>query len=165
MENRVNGSLVHAHIICQRKSWLMSRNLSGNQENQFLEIGRLISKKTYQRNKKEINFGDNKIDFIRKENSTLIIAETKKSSKQLEASKAQLLFYLYSYKKELKEALGEIRIPKEKKVIAVKLTRQKEEYIETLVKKIEDIISMGKPPEKKRTGLCSSCSYLEFCWA
>jgi CRISPR-associated exonuclease Cas4 len=152
-------------MICARQAWLMTRNISGDQENEFIETGRFISEKTYKRNKKEINIGNNKIDFIKNENNTLIISETKKSSKKIEATEAQLLFYLYSYKKELKEAVGEIRIPKEKKVISVELTKEKEQYIENLIKEIENIINMEKPPEKKRIRACASCSYLEFCWS
>jgi CRISPR-associated exonuclease Cas4 len=165
MEFKITGSVVYAFMVCKRQAWLMSRNISGDQENEFLEIGRFISEKSYERNKKEINFTDNKIDFIRNENSTLIIAETKKSSKKLDATETQLLFYLYSYKNELKEALGEIRVPKEKKVIPVELTKEKEEYIENLIKDMENIISMEKPPEKKKIRPCASCSYLEFCWS
>lgn len=165
MEYKITGSVVYAFMVCKRQAWFMSRNISGDQENEFLEIGRFISEKTYERNKKEINIGDNKIDFIRNENNTLIIAETKKSSKKLDATEAQLLFYLYSYKNELNEALGEIRIPKEKKVIPLELTKEKEEYIICLIEQIKEIINMEKPPEKKKIRPCSSCSYLEFCWS
>ncbi|MGM0641733.1 MAG: CRISPR-associated protein Cas4 [Thermotogota bacterium] len=165
MSFKITGSVIQAYIICPRQAWLMSRNISGDQENAFIEIGRFISDNSYSRNKKEINLGDNKIDFIRNEDDTLIISETKKSSKKLDATEAQLLFYLYSYKNDFKEALGEIRVPKEKKVIPVELTKEKEEYIENLIKEIEEIINMEKPPEKKRIRACSSCSYLEFCWS
>lgn len=161
----VTGSVIQSYVVCPRQTWLMSRNISGDQENEFLEIGRLITEKSYQRDKKEINLGDNKIDFLRNENNTLIIAETKKSSKRLKATEAQLLFYLYSYKKDYGEAFGEIRIPKEKKVISVELTKEKEAYIENIIEEINILIDFIKPPEKKRIKPCSSCSYLEFCWS
>ncbi len=73
----------------------MSRNISGDQYNEFIAIGRLISESSYKNNKKEINIGSNKIDFIKKDNDSLVIVETKKSSKMLNATEAQLLFYLY----------------------------------------------------------------------
>lgn len=165
MDIKITGSVIQAYMVCPRQTWLMSRNISGDQENEYLEIGRLITEKSYQRDKKEINLGDNKIDFIRNENNTLIIAETKKSSKMLKATEAQLLFYLYSYKKDYGEAAGEIRIPKEKKFILVELTKEKEEYIESIIEEIRNITNLAKPPEKKRIKPCSSCSYLEFCWS
>lgn len=165
MSFKVTGSIIQAYMICPRQTWLMSRNISGDQETESLEIGRFVSEKTYKRNKKEINIGNNKIDFIRNENNTLIIAETKKSSKKIEATEAQLLFYLYSYKNELKEVFGEIKVPKEKKAISVKLTEEKEKYIKTLIREIEELISLEKAPVKKRIKVCSSCSYLEFCWS
>lgn len=162
---KISGSIIQSYIICPRQTWLMSRNISGDQYNEFLAIGRLISEESYQRNKKEINIGSNKIDFIRKENDSLIIAETKKSSKMLKATEAQLLFYLYSYKNKFREVKGEIRIPKEKKIIEVELTKEKADYIEGLVEEINSIVDKDSAPLKKRIKACSSCSYLEFCWS
>lgn len=162
---KITGSIIQAYIICPRQTWLMSRNISGDQQNEFISIGRLISENTYQRNKKEINLGDNKIDFIKKDNDSLIIVETKKSSKMIKATEAQLLFYLYSYKNKFSEVKGEIRVPKEKKVIEVELTDEKVEYIENLVEEINSVIDKESAPSKKRIKVCGSCSYLDFCWS
>jgi len=162
---KITGSIIQAYVICPRQTWLMSRNICGDQQNEFLAIGRLVSETTYQRNKKEINIGNNKIDFIRKENNSLIVVETKKSSKMLNATQAQLLFYLYSYKAKFRKVAGEIRIPKEKKIIAVELTSEKIKYIERLIEEITLIIDGELAPEKKRIKVCSSCSYLDFCWS
>lgn len=162
---KINGSLLHTYVICPRKTWLLSRQITGDQYNEFLAIGRLLSEESYKREKKEINFGDNKIDFIKKDNDSLIIAETKKSSKMLKASEAQLLFYLYSYKNKIRNVKGEIRIPKEKKVIDVELTDEKIVYIEGLIEEINSIVDKELAPLKKRIKACRSCSYLEFCWS
>jgi CRISPR-associated exonuclease Cas4 len=162
---KISGSIIQSYIICPRQTWLMSRNICGDRYNEFLAIGRLISEKTYERNKKEIDIGSNKIDFIKKDNNSLIIVETKKSSKMIKATEAQLLFYLYSYKNRFREVSGEIRIPKEKKVIEVELTDEKIEYIKKLVEEINSVIDKESAPEKKRIKVCSSCSYLDFCWS
>ncbi len=161
----ITGSIIQAYVVCPRQTWLMSRKISGDQQNEFISIGRLISEKTYQRNKKEINLGNNKFDFIKKDNDSLVIVETKKSSKMIKATEAQLLFYLYSYKNKFREVKGEIRVPKEKKVINIELTDEKTEYIEKLVEEINSIIDKGSAPLKKRIKPCSSCSYLDFCWS
>lgn len=162
---KITGSVVHAHVVCPRKSWLMSRQISGDQDNEFLEIGRFISDKTYKRDNKEINLGENKVDFIRKKDNSLIISETKKSSKMIDATEAQLLFYLFSYKDNFRKVYGEIRIPKEKKVIPIELAEEKENYVKCLIDEIYKLINIGKPPDKKRIKACASCSYLEFCWS
>jgi len=161
----ITGSIIQSYIICPRQTWLMSRKISGDQQNEFISIGRHISETTYQRNKKEINLGDNKIDFIKKENDSLIIVETKKSSKMIEATETQLLFYLYSYKNKFREVKGEIRVPKENKVIELELTEEKTKCIEKLVGEINSIIKKNSAPRKKRIKPCSSCSYLDFCWS
>ncbi|MDY0360447.1 MAG: CRISPR-associated protein Cas4 [Desulforegulaceae bacterium] len=165
MEFKITGSVIHAYVVCPRKSWLMTRQISGDQDNELLEIGRFISEKTYKRDNKEINLGDSKIDFIRKKDNILIISETKKSSKMIDATEAQLLFYLFSYKDNFRKAYGEIRIPKEKKVIPIELAEEKENYVKCLINEIEELINTEKPPDKKRIKACASCSYLEFCWS
>lgn len=162
---KITGSIIQSYIICPRQTWLMSRKISGDQQNEFISIGRLISERTYLKNKKEINLGNNKIDFIRKENNSLIIVETKKSSKMIKATEAQLLFYLYSYKNQFSKVTGEIRIPKEKKVIVVELTKEKTDSIEKIIEDINLIVEKESAPKKKRIKPCSSCSYLDFCWS
>jgi CRISPR-associated protein Cas1 len=49
---KITGSLVQAYMICKRQAWLMSRHLTGNQSNDFLKIGRLLSETSFQGNKK-----------------------------------------------------------------------------------------------------------------
>jgi len=161
----ISGSIIQSYIICPRQTWLISRKISGDQYNEFISIGRLISENTYQTNKKEIKIDSNIIDFIKKDNDSLVIVETKKSSKMIEAAEAQLLFYLYSYKNKFRAVKGEIRIPKEKKIIEIELTDKKEEYIKNLIQEINIVINNESAPVKKRIKVCNTCSYLDFCWS
>jgi len=162
---RISGSLVQSFIVCPRQTWFMARNLTGDQYNEFLMIGRLISETSYEDKKKEIMIGNNKIDFIKKKNNTLIIAETKKSSKMLKATEAQLLYYLFINKDRFENVRGEIRIPKEKKLIPIELNEDNEKYIQEIIQSINTIIEKDHAPEKVRKSYCKTCSYLEFCWA
>jgi CRISPR-associated exonuclease Cas4 len=83
----------------------------------------------------------------------------------IEASKAQLLNYLYLlYKKGLK-VKGEIRIPKEKKIIKIELTEKDIEYIKNLHSEIKKLINQTTLPQMKWSSICKKCSYAEFCWA
>ena len=96
----ISGSLIQAYLICPRQSWLMSRNLFGDQYNEFMAIGRLYSDESYKREKKEIKIGSNVIDVLKKENGEVVLIETKKSSRAIDASKFQLLYYIpYCLKK------------------------------------------------------------------
>ncbi len=161
----ITGSIVQAYVICSRQAWLMSRNISGNQYNDFIAIGRLLSEETYRKDKKEILIGGNKIDIIRGDDNSLTLIEIKKSLKMVEASEMQLLYYMYGIKDKEIEIKGEIRIPKEKKVIPVDLTKEGIKKVEETITSIEELLKNEDPPRKIRLKYCKTCSYLEFCWA
>ena len=162
---KVTGSVLQAFIICQRQAWLMARNISGNQYNEFIAIGRLLSEETYKRDKKEIMIGGNKIDVIRQKDGVMTLIETKKSSRMIEASEMQLLFYLYNISKKDRTIKGEIRVPKEKKVIPVELTDERIIEVEKLISKIKCLLQQESAPIKNWIKFCKTCSYLEFCWS
>jgi CRISPR-associated exonuclease Cas4 len=162
---KISGSIIQSYMICPRQSWLMTRNLSGDQHNEFLDIGRLISEETYKRDRKEIMIGGNKIDVIRKDQNSVLLIETKKSSRAEEAGEMQLLFYMYNLRHKIEHLRGEIRYPKEKKVVELELTEEKIKEIEGIIERLNEIGQRPLPPEKKWIGYCKTCSYLEFCWA
>jgi len=162
---KINGSLIQAYIICPRKSWLMSRQISGDQYNEFLAIGRLYAEESFKREKKEVLLGGNKLDIVKESEGTFTVIETKKSSKMIKASKMQLLNYLYFFSKKGYIVKGEIRIPKEKKIIHVEFGEDEKKIIESLHNTINTLVDQDHPPEKKRIGVCKNCSYMEFCWS
>ena len=104
------------------------------------------------------------MDIFRIEKNSLIIGEIKKSSKYLRSAKMQLAFYL----KELQQlgvyAKGELRFPKEKKVINVELDEETSHGLEEAVEEIFALVALGNPPAPKRVHWCSKCAYREFCW-
>ncbi len=161
----VTGSLIQAFIVCPRQAWLLSRQLTGNQYNDFLAIGRLISEESYKREKREVQIEGGKIDFIRSEKGELVLVEVKKSSKYLEASRMQLLFYLKKLNFKDQNITGEIRIPMEKKVIKVTWDAEARKEIEKIIQELESMIVQGKPPDVEYSLRCKTCSYNEFCWS
>ena len=165
MENEISiyGSLLQAYKICPRQAWLMSRNLIGNQDHETLAIGRMIAETTYKKNKKEIRVGNNILDIVKAENGMITLIEVKKSSKAIESSIAQLLFYIYKLKNS--NISAEIRIPKERKIIPVVLTDEKKMELEKLIGEVQDYLSKENPQIAKRVKYCKTCSYNEFCWA
>ncbi len=162
---KISGSLIQAYIICPRQAWLMSHQITGNQYNEFLVIGRLYSEETYKREKKEILIDGNKIDVIKEKNGVLTLIETKKSSKMINAAKMQLLNYLYSFSKKGFSVKGEIRVPKEKKIIKIDLSKENVELLKKTLNDIEMLIKKEIAPEPVRKNLCKTCSYNEFCWS
>ena len=77
----------------------------------------------------------------------------------------QLLYYLRELKRMGIEAVGELRIPEEKRVIKISLDVQSEEELERTERDILRIIYLDKPPKAKKVPWCRSCAYRELCWS
>jgi len=142
----------------------MARELSPNQEDPFLEIGRLLQEDTYKREKKEITVGNMKIDLIKRKNGETVVGEIKKSSRFERSAIMQLAFYLYGLKKRGINAKGELMVPKERKRIPVELTPDIEDELRQAFRQIKYIITQNNPPEPVKNKYCSRCAYREFCW-
>jgi len=147
----------------------MTRQLTADQHNEFLEIGRLIDETTFKREKKSIYLADMEamLDMVTKKDGIYYIAEIKKSSKTLESGIFQLKYYLYLLKKRKGiDIKGIIKIPKEKISKNVVLTNDDEVKISNILKEMEKVISLAIPPKlKKRLKFCSTCAHLDFCWS
>jgi CRISPR-associated exonuclease Cas4 len=50
---KITGTLIWYYYICPREVWLMAHELNPNQEDSFLEIGRLLREDAYKREKKK----------------------------------------------------------------------------------------------------------------
>lgn len=161
----ITGNTINAYYVCKRKLWLFMRQIMPNRNYELLELGRLISNETYLREKKEISLEGMKIDIVKKEHSSIVIGEIKKSSSCLKAAKMQLVFYLYQLKKEGINLKGEILIPKEREKIPIELTDELEDELNRAISDIEEISSKEIPPSKEKIKFCTHCAYREFCWA
>lgn len=160
-------SIFNAYNLCPRQAWLMSRNLTADQQNTYLDIGRLISRESFKREKKEIYLADisAKIDMISKYNNQIFVAEIKKSSATMESGILQLKYYLYLLHKKNIKVDGLIKIPKEKISRKVSLTKPDITFIEKQKIKIKKMLNRDKPPEQKKIKICRTCAHNEFCWA
>lgn len=161
----VNGTLVWYYKICKREVYLMAHSIVPNQQDENIEIGRFIHDNYYRRNEKEIRFGNVVFDVMYKNGNKLIIGETKKSSKFLEASKWQLLFYLNVLKQAGIEARGVLQYPEERKRVDVELTDENISELENIIKDIEQIIDAPNPPKVEECIYCKNCAYREYCYA
>ncbi|MEM5777515.1 MAG: CRISPR-associated protein Cas4 [Candidatus Aenigmatarchaeota archaeon] len=150
--------------ICERQVWLIGHSIEPFQEHERLEYGRAIHELFYKRYTKEMLIdGVIKVDIIKREG---IVAEVKTSSKNLNSAKMQLLYYLYYLKKEKGiTAVGQILIPTEKRIIDIHLTNENERDIENILRRIDYIMSLSKPPKPIKISYCKACAYKEMCWA
>jgi CRISPR-associated protein Cas4 len=164
-ELRVTGTMVWYYYVCQREVWLMAHQLEPDSEDDNLEYGRFLHQHAYKRQKKEISIGHAVFDLFRVEGDKLVIGEVKKSSKHLESARMQLLYYLRELKRMGVDAVGELRIPEEKRVINVSLDEETEEELERAERDILRIIYLDRPPKAKKIPWCRSCAYRELCWS
>lgn len=93
MEEKITGVMIYYYKVCHRKLWYFHHQIQMEQENENVQMGKLLDENSYDREDKHINI-DNviNIDFIR---SNGILHEVKKSKKIEEASIFQVKYYLY----------------------------------------------------------------------
>jgi len=161
----VTGTLIWYYHICHREVWLMAHNVVPDQDNANIDLGRFIHEDSYRREKKEISFGNIKLDIVRKGKDGLVIGEVKKSSKFEASARMQLGYYLAELDKAGIKAKGELFFPKEKKREIVELTEDLKAQLDSAVRDILRIAYLDRPPEPVKIKFCRNCAYAEFCWS
>ena len=161
----VTGTLIWYYYICHREVWLMARQINPDEDNSNVDLGRFIHEQSYQREKKEISFGNIKLDIIKKGKEGLVIGEVKKSSKFEASARMQLAFYLSELEKAGLKAKGELCFPKEKKREVMELTDQLRTQLDSAVRDILRIAYLDRSPEPVKCKWCKNCAYAEFCWS
>jgi CRISPR-associated exonuclease Cas4 len=158
----ITGTQVNYYLICQRKLWLFSHNITMEHTSEAVEIGSLVHKQSYTRRNKEIVFDGIKIDFFDKNHG--VIHEVKKSRKMEEAHYWQLKYYIYYFKKLGLFVSGKIDYPLIRRTQMVELSADDEAALE---KMLDDIVIINKqelPPPVIKAKICKSCSYYELCY-
>ncbi len=162
---KINGTIFRSYHICKRQAWLVIREMNPDQEDGFLELGRMIHENSYKRTKKEIIFDGCKFDLIDIGKEKTIIGEIKKSSKAMQSSILQLKFYLYILNKKGIKVTGEIRVPTEKNRISIVLNDEDISNIEKLIDEMNENLNKDKIPQVTKNKYCKNCAYKDFCWS
>jgi len=165
LDQPITGVLFQSYGLCKRQVWLMAHKIIPDQDNQFIELGRLLDENSYQRERKKIALDNIEIDILTKKDKRILIGEVKKSSKALESATLQLCFYLFELKQSGILAQGVLMFPTEKKRIPIELTLDKEIQITQIKRNIENLIQQGYPPDQEYMKYCTKCAYEEFCWS
>jgi len=164
-EFKVSGTYIWYYCICQREVWLLAHALEADQQDENIQIGNVIHETSYNRNSKEIGFNNSKFDVISNNNGKLIVGEMKKSSRFIESSRMQLLFYLKELSDNNIDAEGVLLFPDEKKREIVKLDDESKLRIKNIIEDICRIINLEEAPIPAKNKYCNKCAYAEFCWA
>jgi CRISPR-associated protein Cas4 len=163
LEEQINGSLVNAYIVCKRQAWLYAHQVHGDQNNEYLLMGKALAQAQENKNLHEYPFGNLVFDKLSKESGHYLVTEYKKSLKNVSAGEMQLLFYIYCLKKglNLKEVKGKLVCGK--KTIPVDDSEENFKKMEQIIKEIIELVSQEKPPKFVPIRYCKTCSYQDYC--
>jgi len=161
----VSGTLVWYYYICPREVWLISHQITPDQDDSNISLGRFIQEYSYPRERKELSVGHSKMDVFKVDSGKLIIGEVKKTSKYRHSARMQLAFYLDELKQRGVDAKGELRFPREKLREEVTLDENTEKELDRTRREILRILYLPQPPPPSKIKFCKKCAYAEFCWS
>lgn len=159
---RISGTQVYYYFVCKRKLWYFSNELSMEQGNENVILGKLLDENSYKRENKHIMIDNTiNIDFIAEHR---VLHEVKKSRKIEEAGVWQLKYYLYYLKNRGVSGLkGRIDYPLLKQCVDAELSDEDEQRLETILAEINSIVSQNLPPKQTQSRICKACAYYDFC--
>ncbi|MFO7264298.1 MAG: CRISPR-associated protein Cas4 [Bacillota bacterium] len=162
--DRVNGTLIWYYCICPREAWLIARQITPDEDDPNIVIGRFLHDHRYAREKKEILLDGGKMDVVKWQDESVVVREVKKSSRYLESARMQLLYYLKLMREHGIEARGELVFPEEHKKEVVMLTEDNLRRLEQMEADILRLVNQVSPPSPVKISFCRSCAYHEYCW-
>lgn len=162
MKHKITGMMIYYYFVCKRKLWYFSHEIQMEQENELIEIGKVIDETTYSRENKHINIDNTiNIDFIKNKS---IIHEVKKSKKIEEANIWQVKYYLYYlYKKGVYGVKGIIDYPLLKERVEVCLEEADIIKLDDIINEINGILER-KIPVLEKQSICKNCAYHDLCF-
>jgi len=162
--NNITGTQINFYFHCKRQLWFFSHNINTEQESDLVYLGKVIHETSYDRERKEIEIDQVKLDFLDIRDG--VLHEVKKSDSWSEAHEWQVLYYLYILRRKgVAGLIGELNYPVLRRTINVELTPEKELELEKILTDIQRIIDLPKPPEiTVKKSVCRKCSYFELCY-
>lgn len=161
---KVNGTLMNYYIHCPRQCYLHAHRLNLENNSEDVKIGKALHESKYLNDENaEIAIENIRLDKLTKD----YLTETKKSDADVEASRWQLIFYLYKLKEkgiERKGKLEFIQKNKEKKTVIIELDEQLETELLIKVNEIEKLLKSEQVPGFIEEKHCKKCAYYEYCY-
>jgi CRISPR-associated exonuclease Cas4 len=159
----VTGVMIYYHFICKRKLWYFINEINMEQNSELVSIGKILDETSYQREKKGILIdGTINVDFIK---NGAVLHEVKKTKSIEEAGIWQLKYYMYYLEnKGITNVTGKIDYPLIRETKEIVLTDQDRNVIKLVVKEIEDMNFLDKPPKVIESKICKNCSYFDLCY-
>ena len=153
--------MVYYYFICERKLWYFINEINMEQNNELVNIGKILDETTYTRENKNIMIDNTiNIDFIK---NGAILHEVKKTKSIEEAGIWQVKYYIYYLEKRgIQNIKAKIDFPllRESKEITLKQNDRK--VLENVIKNIEEIAKKEVPPKIIESRICKKCAYYDL---
>lgn len=161
-EKKVTGILFYYYFVCKRKMWYFYNEITMENNNENVQLGKLLDEVSYSRVEKHICIDETiNIDFIK---DYKVIHEVKKSRKIEEACEWQVKYYIYYLKnKGVNGVTGQLDYPLLKKTKIIELTEADEVKIGEILDDIDKIVMNPIPPLYCKKNICKSCAYFDLC--
>lgn len=160
---RITGSMFYYYFVCHRKLWCFYNDITMEDTNENVMLGKLIDENSYSRENKHVMIDETvNIDFIK---DWKVLHEVKKSKSIEEAGIWQLKYYIYFLNKRgIKIEKGILDYPTLRKREEVILEKGDKDKIENILIEIEKIVSQDKIPQVINEKICKKCAYFEYCY-
>ncbi|GCF92690.1 CRISPR-associated protein Cas4 [Enterococcus florum] len=160
---RITGNMINYYFVCPRKLWLFSQGLQYEEENENVQLGKLLDTGSYKDKRKQVMFdGTINIDFLE---SWKVLHEVKKSRAVEPAAIWQLRYYLYYLReKGIPVEKGYLDYPKLRERVEVTLNDEESEELGNIISDIEKTISQEISPSVEKKKICTKCAYYEYCF-
>lgn len=149
--------MINYYFVCQRKLWLFAQGLQYEEENENVQLGKLLDTGTYKDKRKQIMVDDTiMIDFLE---DWKVLHEVKKSRAIEPAAVWQLRYYLYYLqKKGVLVEKGYIDYPKLRERVEVTLNEEEIKTLEGIIDSIKTIVTQSDSPKiEKKENLLEMC--------
>ncbi|MCX7884910.1 MAG: CRISPR-associated protein Cas4 [Caloramator sp.] len=162
-EVKVSGVEINYFFVCKRKLWFYTHGISMEQNSIRVEMGKEVHDVSLESKRSEMMIDETiRIDYIDKE---LAVHEIKMSRAMEDASRYQILYYIYYLRnKGIDCKKGVIHFPEMRKTESIEYNEEYEKIIKEAVESVNIIKKLSNPPTAEKSKKCKSCSYFELCF-
>lgn len=159
----ITGIMIYYYFICHKRLWYFLNQINMEQNSELVKIGKILDETTYVKEKKQILIDNTiNIDFIK---NGAVLHEVKKTKSIEEAGIWQIKYYMYYLQnKGIENIKAKIDFPLLRETKEIFLEENDKEILENVIKNIEDISKMDKPPKVENSKICKKCSYYDLCY-
>ena len=158
----ITGTLVNYYATCQREAWLYAHHIHADQSDENVLMGKTLAELKESR-LQDFPFSHLKFDRIEKKRGHYQITEHKKTLKNPEAAKMQLLFYMYVLKSGLKLKAISGKVVSKKKAFSVEGTQSNFALMEATLEAICHLVNTPETPPFTYKKICDGCAYRSYC--